>query len=75
MGEAVLNTNTLPALIRERFNTQKITVRNYENGVILMPLKDITAYRGIAKGSSFTTSTLLMSRKDEQVLEDSGLII
>ena len=72
MGEAVLNTDTLPAPIRERFNTQKITVRNYESGVILMPLKDITAHRGIAKGSSFTTSTLLASRKDDQAKEDSG---
>jgi len=72
MSEAVLNTNTLPALIRERFSTQKITVRNHESGVILMPLKDIIAHRGIAKGSSFTTSTLLASRKDEQIMEDNG---
>jgi len=75
MGEAVLNTNTLPAPIRERFSTQKITVRNYESGVLLMPLKDITLHRGIAKGSSFTTSTLLVSRKEEQILEDSGLTV
>ena len=41
----------------------------------LMPLKDITTHRGIAKGSNFTTSTLLASRKDEQILEDSGSIV
>ena len=70
MGEAVLNTDTLPSPIREKFTTQKIIIRNYENGVILMPLNEITALRGIAKGSSFTTSTLLASRKEEMVLEE-----
>ena len=74
MGEAVLNTDTLPSPIREKFTTQKIIIRNYENGVILMPLNEITALRGIAKGSSFTTSTLLASRKEEMVLEESLVI-
>ena len=48
---------------------------DYKNGVILMPLKDITAHRGIAKGSSFTTSTLLASRKDEKFIEDGSSIV
>ena len=73
MSEAILNTNTLPSPIRERFDTQKITIRNYEGGVILMPLKDITAHRGIAKSSSFTTDILLASRKDERAIEDNRI--
>ena len=72
MSEAVLSTNTLPSPIREKFNTQKIIIKNYESGVILMPLKDISNFRGIAKGSSFTTATLLSYRKDESLAEDNG---
>ena len=72
MSEAILSTNILPSPIREQFNTQKISVRNHAGGVLLMPLKDIRAYRGIAKGSGFTTDTLLSYRRDEQVIEDIG---
>jgi len=38
-----------------------------------MPLKDITAHRGIAKGSSFTTDTLRLYRKEECTAEDNGV--
>ena len=72
MSEAILSTDVLPSPIREQFNTKKISVRNYADGVLLMPLKDIRAYRGIAKGSRFTTEMLLSYRRDEQALEDRG---
>ena len=75
MSQTILSTDTLPPPIRERFSTQKITIKNYENGVVLLPLKDIALHRGIAKGSSFTTSTLSMSRDSERVKEDDGLAI
>ena len=73
MAEAILSTNILPSPIRERFNTQKITVRNHKDGVIIMPIKDISSHRGIAKGSSFTTETLRAYRDSEQALEDRSL--
>jgi|GEM_PF-5987189 len=44
-----------------------------EKGFIIMPFKDISVHRGIAKGSSFTTESLLSYRKDERSLEDKGL--
>ena len=65
MGEAILNTNLLPSPIKERFNTKKITIRNHESGVLLMPLKDIATHRGIAKDNGFTADTLLANREDE----------
>ena len=70
MAEAILNTNTLPSPIRERFSTTKISVRSHEDGVILLPFKDIRAYRGISKGSSFTTDTILTDRREEQSMEN-----
>ena len=73
MTEAVVSTNALPSPIRERFNTQKISVRSHKDGVLLIPFKDICAYRGIAKGSSFTTDTLHSYRMDEQAMEDAGI--
>ena len=70
MSEMVLNTNTLPSPIRERFDTQKIAAKSYGSGVILMPFKDIIAYRGVAKGSGFTSESLLDNRKNERMQED-----
>ena len=72
MSEAVLSTNTLPSPIRERFNTPKITVRYHKDTVILMPFKDISTHRGIAKGSSFTTNALLAYRRDDNQVENMG---
>jgi len=37
---------------------------------IIMPMKDISAYKGIAKGSSFTANTLRTTREDERIKED-----
>ena len=73
MSEAILNTSVLPSPIRERFSTSQITVRNHEKGVILMPFKDISTQRGIARGSSFTTKELIARRKDDSYLENKGL--
>ena len=73
MTEAVLSTNILPSPIRERFNTQKISVKNHEDGVLLVPLKDISTHRGIAKGSGFTTEVLRSYRRDDEVMEDIGM--
>jgi len=70
MSEYVLSTSTLPSPIRERFNTQRITIRSYENGVVLMPLSDIISLRGVAKGSSFTVDSLLANRREERAMED-----
>ena len=74
MSEAVLDTNMLPSPIREKFNTQKITIRSYENGVILMPLSDILSLRGAAQGSNFTVDALLANRREEQAKEDGEVI-
>jgi len=70
MGEAVLSTDMLPSPIRERFNTQRITIRSHESGVILMPLSDIISLRGAAKGSSFTVDALLANRREERLTEE-----
>ena len=51
MSEAILSTNVLPSPIREQFKTQKIFARTHAGGVLLLPLNDMRAYRGIAKGS------------------------
>ena len=72
MSGAVLSTSMLPTPIRERFSTPHITIRSHEKGVILMPFKDISTQRGIARGSSFTTSELLANRNDDIEIENNG---
>ncbi|MCL2323080.1 MAG: hypothetical protein FWC47_13385 [Oscillospiraceae bacterium] len=73
MGEVILNTDILPTPIRERFQTTKVSIRNYDNGVIILPLNDISKLRGIAKGSKFTTEKLLEYRQEEKEFEDKGI--
>ena len=75
MSEAVLSTDTLPFPLRERFSTQRVTIRNYESGVILMPLSDIISLRGAAKGGVFTVDALLASRREECAMEDGEVSI
>ena len=70
MSEVVLNTNTLPELIRERFNTPKVSVHNCDGGVVILPLNEISELRGIAKGSKFTTEILLEYHQEENAFED-----
>jgi len=65
MSEAILSTNTLPPLIRKKFNTQQVSVRNHESGVLLMPINDILSLRGTARGSTFTVDALLAERREE----------
>jgi len=72
MSEAVLNTSILPSPIRERFSTPQVTIRSYDKGVILMPFKDISTQRGIARGSNFTINELLTNRKDDNDMENKG---
>ena len=74
MSEAVLNTNTLPPLIREKFNTQKIIIKSHESGVLLLPLNDITSQRGIARGSTYTTATVLANRREDCAKEKGYLL-
>ena len=73
MSEFILNTNILPVPIREKFRTPRVSVRNYDNGVIILPLNEIGEFRGIAKGSKFTTEKLLEYRQKEKAFEDRSI--
>ena len=65
-----MDTNTLPAPIRERFRTPKVSIQNRDDGVIILPLNEISKLRGIAKGSKFTTEKLFEYRNEEKTHED-----
>ena len=69
MIDIVLDTNTLPPPIRERFCTPKVSVKEYSDCVMIKPL-EISRFRGIAKGSKFTTEKLFEYRNEEKVFED-----
>jgi len=70
MSEVVLDTSTLPAPIREKFCTPRVSVQSRDGGVIILPLNDISKLRGIAKGSKFTTEKLFEYRREEKALEE-----
>ena len=70
MSETVLDTNTLPPPIREKFRTPKVLIQNRDDGVIILPLNEISEFRGIAKGSKFTTDKLFEYRREEKAFEN-----
>ena len=74
MNRIILDTKTLPSPIRERFRTPKVSMQNSGGGVILLPLSDISELRGMAKGSTFTSETLIEYRREEKTIEDRGMI-
>ena len=74
MNTLVLETKMLPSPIKEKFRTVKVSVKESKGGgVILMPLRDVSKYKGMMKGSAFTTEKLSEYRKEEKALEDRGL--
>ena len=69
----ILETNALPMPIREKFRTAKVTIQDRDDGsVVLLPLRDVSEYKGMMKGSGFTTEKLLEFRREEKALEDRG---
>lgn len=73
MNTVVVETNTLPLPIREKFHTSKVSMKDNDDGsVILLPLRDISELRGIAKGSTFTSEKLFENRREEKNIEDEG---
>ena len=70
MSEAILNTNTLPPQIREKFCTPRVSIQYTDGGVIILPLNEISTLRGIAKDSKFTTDKLFEYRREEKAFED-----
>ena len=73
MNTLVLDTNALLLFIKEKFQTSKVTIKELDDGgIILLPSNDITNFRGIAKGSTFTSEKLFEYRREEKKLENGG---
>ena len=74
MSAVILDTDTLPSPIKEKFHTPKVSIQDRDDGgVVLLPLREINEIRGIAKGSRFTTEKLLEYRREEKAAEDTNL--
>ena len=70
----ILETNALPMPIREKFRTAKVSIQDRKDGsVVLLPLRDVSEFRGMAKGSSFTSEKLFENRQEEKAFEDRGV--
>ena len=72
MNAVILDTDTLPSPIKEKFHTPRVSIQDRDDGgVVLLPLREISELRGIAKGSKFTTEKLLEYRREEKAAEDA----
>ena len=70
MNSVILDTDTLPSPIKEKFHTSRVSIQDRgDGGVILSPLREINELRGIAKGSTFTTEKLFEYRREENADE------
>jgi hypothetical protein len=68
MEAVVVDTDTLPSVIRERIHAPKVSVRERNGSIILLPLSSGSGLRGIAKGSKLTTEKMLQyKRKDKEL--------
>ena len=73
MNTFILETNTLPLPIREKFRTPKVSMQDREDGsVVLLPLYDARELRGMAKGSTFTSEKLFEYRRAEKAIEEAN---
>ena len=72
MNTVILETDTLPSPIKEKFHTTRVSIQDRDDGgVVLLPLRGINELRGIAKGSKFTTEKLFEYRREEKAAEDA----
>ena len=73
MNSVILDTDTLPSPIKEKFHTSRVSIHERDGGVILLPLHEINEFRGIAKGSKFTTEKLFEYRREEKTAEGTKI--
>jgi len=60
--------------IREKFRTAKVTIQDRNDGsIVLLPLRDVSEFRGMAKGSAFTTEKLFEDRRAKKAFESRGI--
>ena len=69
MNAVVLNTDTLPLPIRERFSAPKVSMQERDGGVILLPLRESSSLRGIASQSNLTTEKLRAYKLEDKELD------
>ncbi|MDR1953570.1 MAG: hypothetical protein LBQ21_03705 [Clostridiales Family XIII bacterium] len=66
MTEMVLNKSTLQETLFHLIPTERVMLREDGDVISLTPVRETGKMRGIAKGSSFTTETLLESRRADR---------
>ena len=66
MESIIMNTDTLPLLIRERLRAPKVTIQERDGGVMLLPLQEGSGLRGIAANSNLTTEKLREYKSEDK---------
>jgi hypothetical protein len=66
MEAITLDTQTLPALIRERINAPKVSVTECNGSIILLPLPEGSGLRGIAAQSKLTTEKMYRHKQEDK---------
>jgi len=69
MEAIILNTETLPPLIREKLRSPKASMQERDGGVILFPLREESGLRGFASRSRLTTEKLRAYKNEDKELD------
>jgi len=71
MTNAILSTSSLPETLLRLIHTEKVHIQEADNGIIrIIPVREGSGFRGLAKGSKFTTEKLLAYRREDMELEE-----
>jgi hypothetical protein len=73
MKQLILDTDSLPQVIRENFKSPQVRVEFFDKGITLLPFYDLTKYCGVFKGSKLTVEKLLEYGQEDKELEDNQL--
>ena len=71
MDALILNVETLPLSIRRKFSTQKVSVKEHSEGVLIMPLQEKrTELWGLLADGRLTSEKFLEQKRNDKELEE-----
>ena len=69
MKTIILDTSTLPVLLKKKLHADKVVLRDHNGGVLLIPLKKGSKLRGNAFNSKLTTDKLRLYKNGDKELD------
>ena len=69
MKPIILNVDSLPLPIREKFNVKKVSAKEDKGNIILEPIKENTSLWGILPDNRLSSEKFLKQKRKDEELE------